>query len=307
MGEGEEAERRAPGGPAWNLSGKELPALSPTLSAILDLTARDPFPMAECVRVFETDAGLSARLLRLVNSSYFGLPRRLASVGHAARMLGERAFKGLGASLAAAAAVPRPTTPRFDVELFWRDGLIRALAARETIRSKDGLADEAFAAALLQNLGVAVLAVLFPVEYSDLLAKYGAADVSLSRLESDAFGTSHAEVGAKVVDQWRLPHRTATAIARHHEALASSSKDDPTARLVRAVQLSALIPSAAADDECWKKSLLTLQTAEPSVDWLQLAQCVDAAFSELSMLFLASAGEAIPLAERWADQEKADH
>jgi HD-like signal output (HDOD) protein len=305
MAEGNSSEKPQPGdslSPAVSLAGRELPALSPNLAQILDLTTSQPFPMDDCIRAFEADAGLSARLLRLVNSSYFGLPRRLATVGHAARMLGERGFKGLAVSLAAAAATPRATTPPFDIERFWRDSLMRALVARESIGpSKDGLGDEAFAGAMLQNLGVPVFAVIAPQEYAAVLKEYANSSASLSSLEEKAFGFSHSVMGARVVEQWRLPQRMAVAVARHHEAPTDAPANDPVARIVRAVQLSAILPSTSDDDvQLWGKSLRELRLHQPHVDWLVLAQKVDDAFGELSMLFLSSVSESLRLAQRWS-------
>ncbi len=163
----------------------------------------------------ESDPGLTGQVLKFVNSSYFGFSREISSVKTAITLVGVRTIKNFALWSAVFSLMPNPKCGPFDLKHLWQDSLRRALFARAVAKLL-GLreAEDAFAAALLQDMAVPLLAKEFPTEYLKLLE--GAAKACGFRTWSgQTFGWTHAEIGGQMARKWKLPEDTAQLIERH--------------------------------------------------------------------------------------------
>ena len=197
----------------------------------------------------EADGGLTSQVLRFVNSSYFGFSRRIASLKTAITLVGIRTIRDFALWSAVFSLMPDPKCGPFDLKGLWQDSLRRALLARATGKLL-GMADaeEPFAAALLQDMAIPVLAAAARELYSGLLQVRVQRQMRLSDLEKEVFGWSHANVAGLMARHWSLPGQFAELIESHVavETLATQPAREP-AKL--AVALSALLP--AASDPVW--------------------------------------------------------
>lgn len=227
----------------------QLPALPQSAIRILEIAKNPENGPAEFSPAIDADPGLTSQVLRFVNSSYFGFSREITSVKQALTLVGTRTVKNFTLWSAVFSLMPNPRCGMFDLRSLWQDSLRRGLFARLVARAlKAKEAEEAFAAALLQDMAVPLLTKEFVNDYAQLLSLRQSGKIRLSQLEQRQFGWTHAQAGAKVARHWNLPEELASAIEHHTEleSLLRTGRQEPV-RL--AVSLSALLP--ATIDGVW--------------------------------------------------------
>lgn len=194
----------------------ELPALPLALSEAMRALGRDDLPASACARAIELDLALAARVLRLANSPFYGVPGRIGSVSDAVRLLGLRTVAGVVAAVSLRGLMQGLRCPGFHFEAHWRHVLATAIAARELALCCGHDADEAFLAGLLHDVGQLVLARFHPQRAARALALARDDDVELLAAERQEFGRGHDAIGAEVARHWGLPGRLWQAIETHH-------------------------------------------------------------------------------------------
>jgi HD-like signal output (HDOD) protein len=231
------------------LKNAQLPALPQSAIRLLDLSKDPENGPAEFAVPIEADPGLTSQVLRFVNSSYFGFAGEISTVKLAITLVGVRTIKNFAIWSAVFSLMANPKCGALDVKQLWQDSLTRALFSR-ALGKHMGLADaeEAFAAALLQDMAVPLLAKELPDAYAELFEMRAAEQAKLSDLERQRFGWTHADAATEVAKTWNLPEDFARMISSHTDMQAlldaGDSKPDQLA-----VALSALLP--AASDEQW--------------------------------------------------------
>ncbi|HEV7226794.1 MAG TPA: HDOD domain-containing protein [Pirellulales bacterium] len=231
------------------LQGAQLPALPQSAIRLLELSQDPKNGPVEFALPIETDPGLAGQVLKFVNSAYFGFSREISSVKLAITMVGIRTIKNFALWSAVFSLMPNPKCGPFDLKSLWQDSLRRALFARsfgKLLGMRE--AEEPFAAALLQDMAVPLLAKQLSAEYAELLELREQGKVRLSHLEQERFGWTHYDAAVRMGQQWNLPEEFITLI-QHHTTLDQMIDDpkSPPGRL--AVALSALLPAGA--DDCW--------------------------------------------------------
>ncbi len=225
------------------LCGAQLPALPQSAIRLLELSQNPHNASQQFAVPIESDPGLTGQVLKFVNSSYFGFANEISSVKLAISLVGIRTIKNFALWSAVFSLVPNPRCGPIDLKSLWQDSLRRAIFARRFGRLL-GLrdAEELFAAALLQDMAIPVLAKELPVEYQSLLELRQNGQVSLSALEQARFGWNHAIAGAIIARRWHLPSTCADLIANHISLEQYLAHPDPP-RESLAVSLSALLPA----------------------------------------------------------------
>ncbi len=232
------------------LRSAQLPALPQSAIRLLELSQDPNNGPAEFAIPIEADPGLTGQVLKFVNSSYFGFSREINSVKLAITLVGIRTIKNFALWSAVFSLMPNPRCGPFDLKSLWQDSLRRALFARsfgKLLGMKD--AEECFAAALLQDMAIPLLAKEIPQRYLKLFQDRSAGAQRLSDLEQSNFGWTHADAAAFMCRSWSLPEEFATLIESHcklDELVAAGDKFPGKL----AVALSALLP--AASDKDWK-------------------------------------------------------
>ena len=230
------------------LQGAQLPALPQSAIQLLELSQDERNGPAEFAVPIEADPGLAGQVLKFVNSSYFGFAREISSVKLAITLVGMRTIKNFTLWSAVFSLMPNPKCGPFDLRNLWQDSLRRALFARAFARLLGWReVEEPFAAALLQDMAVPLLAKELSTEYAELLAARQDGRVRLSQLERERFGWTHADAAAQMARQWNLPEEFATLIGGHVQldTLAEGRADAGQV----AVSLSSLLPPVA--DAVW--------------------------------------------------------
>ncbi len=279
------------------LAAAQLPALPQSAIRLLELSQDPTNGPTEFAVPIESDPGLTGQVLRFVNSSYFGFSREISSVKLAITLVGIRTIKNFALWSAVFSLMPNPRCGPFDLKSLWQDSLRRALFAREMAKLlKMKEAEEPFAAALLQDMAVPLLAKEVPDLYAKLLEARDHGKIRLSFLEEKVFGWTHAEAAGIMARQWNLPDEFAVLVENHPaiERWASQAEAEP-AKL--AVALSALLPSTV--DPIWSEGRSfeayyqrVCPPGSPAV--LELLTQTDRQFSEFApMLKLATPSKSL--------------
>ena len=221
-------------------------------------------------------------MLKFVNSSYFGFSRKITSVRAGISLVGVRTIENFALWNAVFSLVPNPRCGPFDLKGLWQDSLRRALFARNMAKLHAlKTTEEIFAAALLQDMAVPLLAKEFPQIYTRLLHDRGDGRQRLSHLENETLGWTHAEAAGMLVRQWNLPSEFAVLIEGHASGGNAKNANDTDMQIVA---LSALLPSAADPtwSECaeWDQRLATI--CPPTASAMGLLGQVDREFADFA-------------------------
>lgn len=200
---------------------EHLPSIPAIYMEIVEKAQSPDADLADIGDIIARDIGMTAKVLKLVNSSFFGLRREISSPGEAAVYLGLDTVKSLVLSLHAFAQHDDARLGGFSLTSLWQHSLTTAVLAKQIVNLENSgrkLADEAFTAGLLHDAGKAALAFNFPKEYNAILSQipHQGHDETLLTAEVATFGAHHANVGGYLLGLWGLPVPVVEAIALHH-------------------------------------------------------------------------------------------
>lgn len=199
---------------------EQMPAFPKSVHQVLKLASDINCSQKELVEVIKKDPVFTLKILRLVNSAYFGLSREITSINHASVYLGLNTLKNVALGLAAVGAIPRTNVAGLDMGGFWLHSLAVATGTRMLGSmlgvSRDEAADY-FAAGLLHDVGKVVFALYMPEEFKQVADRVAETGNSLAETEREVIEYSHADIGALLAEKWNLPKDLHDAIKRHHE------------------------------------------------------------------------------------------
>lgn len=161
---------------------------------------------AEIGEVINLDPGLSARLLKLVNSSFYQLPSPVDSISRAITLIGTRELSSLVLATSVNEAFATLSPAHFDMEKFWHRSVFCGLVAKELARPGGyGKAEELFLIGLLHDVGRLALFAHVPDQAQKILSRSAATGRGLSELEWEMLGFDAAYLGATLLERWHLP------------------------------------------------------------------------------------------------------
>lgn len=176
----------------------------------------------EVAAIIAEDPAMSAKVLRIINSAFYGLSGTVNSVKQAVVIIGLNGVKSLVVSTSVIDMFKGDRVGREFHDLFWRHSLAAAFGSRMLMRSLrpgDFAASElSFSTGLLHDIGKMAMYMTSPEDCQRIFAAHGTPEEEL-RSERDAFGCTHAEVGEKLTQKWNLPADVSRAIAFHHEPM----------------------------------------------------------------------------------------
>jgi putative nucleotidyltransferase with HDIG domain len=175
--------------------------------------------------IIACDAGMTAKILQLANSAFFGLRGQVSTPSDAIFRLGLDVVKALVLSVQVFSAFETEHVKRLKLNRVWPHSLSTASLARKiAVKQKAApeIVDLTFTAGLLHDVGKLILASNVPEEYHQVLTRAGAAKINDWQGEYIAFGVTHAEIGAYLIGLWGLSDTLVDAIAHHHRPERSS-------------------------------------------------------------------------------------
>jgi diguanylate cyclase (GGDEF)-like protein len=196
---------------------EDLPTLPGVAVEVLNLARRDDVSVGELAQVIYHDPALTAKILKVVNSSLFGIPKEIASLNQAVGMLGLRTIRVLALSFSLVDSLSDVQVGDFDYERYWKRSLNQAIASRLIAMAVDKrLSEDAFVAGLLSDIGMVAAWRTVPDLYAKVLEDSAEHGLQISEIELRALEVTHATIGRELLKEWGLPENVCSAVAAHH-------------------------------------------------------------------------------------------
>ncbi|HEY0455759.1 MAG TPA: response regulator [Verrucomicrobiae bacterium] len=185
---------------------QELQSPSASLERLGNIVAQDP--------------AMTAKVLQLVNSAFFGFPQKISNPAEAINFLGVNTVRSLALCIHAFSCFDQAKIPEFSFERVWNHSLRVGTFAKKIAQSEAAgqvMLDETFIAGLLHDLGKLMLATHMGLEYKQAMALRKERNIPICQAEQEVFGATHAHVGAYLLGLWGLPAPVVEAVALHHQ------------------------------------------------------------------------------------------
>ncbi len=196
---------------------KAFPAMPGAALKLLTLADAPSATAQQIEEVLRQDPGLTANVLKMANSAYFGIPSKIGSVRQAVMLLGLKRLVQMVVAACASVVIDRGV-PGYDLPAgeLWRHSLAVSVAAKGLAAElKLPAADEIFTAGLLHDVGKLILGQFVQEDYPEI-ERVLAHGMTFEAAEAAVLGIDHAEIGARVLAQWSLPENIVHAVRWHH-------------------------------------------------------------------------------------------
>jgi len=201
----------------------DLPAPPQAALQLIQACSNPDISSQELSKLAASDPVLTAELLRVVNSPFFGLSRQVQSISHAVTVLGLRALRNYVLCLSVRDAINKEAIPNFNMDEFWEDSLRRAVVAQSLAKVTGADVEDGFTAGMLQDFGLLTLFFLQPEQASQwTLLRSLDPDTRLQE-EHSLFASRHDHLFQIMAQHWGLPDNLVSALGQHHDKNSSSA------------------------------------------------------------------------------------
>ena len=197
---------------------KELPTLPGVATRILEVTSQNEAGAQELAEIVRNDPAVSAKVLKMANSAFFGFSHQITTIPQAVVVLGFTSVRSLALGVSVFDTLsPTNISSEFDRQAFWVHAIGTATAARmvaKAIGQRD--AGTPFVAGLLHDLGKVILDTYFTEIYQEVVQKVTKEGRSAADVEKEVLNLTHAEVGGWLAFRWKFPDILVIPIEHHH-------------------------------------------------------------------------------------------
>ncbi len=241
-----------PGDPAALVGGSVRLASPPAVyGRLMEVLSHPRAGSADIAGVISEDAGLTMRLLKVVNSAFFSFPRPVEDVAQAVRVVGTTQIRDLALATSVQAIFGPIPRELVDVDSFWRHSLACGVTARAlAARRGEHNVERFFAAGVLHDVGHLILFSHLPDQAREVIVRAHVSGRPLHECERDTLGYDHAELGHALMARWNLPVPFQEAVAYHH-APSRATRFPLDAALVHVAEVTvhALGPGRTGEDQ----------------------------------------------------------
>jgi putative nucleotidyltransferase with HDIG domain len=195
----------------------DLPSLPAVVMELLNSIDQEDVDISVLAKKVSYDQALTAKTLRLANSSLYGLQVKVTTIQQAITYLGFQTTRNLITAAAVTGCFAEGHCPGFDHKAFWRHSIATAACAKVLARQMRFNQDYAFTAGLLHDIGRLVLVSCFPNQYSITLAYREEHDCYLLEAERKVLGVDHVDAGMALAEHWNFSDTMRLAIGGHHD------------------------------------------------------------------------------------------
>ncbi|MES2318620.1 MAG: HDOD domain-containing protein [Pseudomonadota bacterium] len=195
----------------------DLPSLPAVVMELLTSIDQDNVDISVLAKKVSHDQALTAKTLRLANSSLFGLQVKVTTIQQAITFLGFQTTRNLITAAAVTGCFPEGQCPGFDDKAFWRHSIASAACCKVLARRVRFNQDYAFTAGLLHDIGRLVLVSSFAAQYQEVLDYRKLNDCSVLDAERAVMGIDHVLAGVALAEHWHFSDTMKMAIGFHHD------------------------------------------------------------------------------------------
>lgn len=238
-----------------------LPEIYMRVSEVLD----DPNSSSELIgSVVQVDPALTIRLLKIVNSAFYGFRQEVATVAQAVTIIGRKELRNMVLGTAVSGLFSGMSNKAFSMQAFWHHSVRAAVLAKLLAKyhPQDIESDSLFIAGLLHDVGRLVMAHRMPDKAMIVQQKIDLHDMAAHDAELDVFGFDHADVGAALLGLWELPEILVATVQYHHRPEQAKHYAAEVYRVDLANRLAHLVSPIEADEvsQCLETSNDCAQT-----------------------------------------------
>lgn len=195
----------------------KLPSLPAVVLELLASLDQEEINIDDLSKKVACDQGLTARTLKVANSSFYGMPKQISSVSEAIAVLGFQNVRNLVTTTALISGLTSGKHTGFPMLSFWRHSIATAACARAIAAARNVHKDYAYTTGLLHDIGRLVLATQFADAYEVAMAHRTKNDCHVMESEREVLGLDHALVGEALAKHWKFPLVMQQAVANHHQ------------------------------------------------------------------------------------------
>jgi putative nucleotidyltransferase with HDIG domain len=266
---------------------RDLPSLSAVVVELLSTIDKEDVDVHELGNKIALDQSLTAKTLRLANSSFYGMSSKVTTIHQAISVLGFHSIRTLVTACAVTGSFPAGANTNFDFKSFWRHSVATAVCCKILAPHLKLNPDAAFTAGLLHDIGSLVLATRLASQYAHMQTWRDEHDCTIVEAEQAVFGIDHADVGAALCAYWKFPVQMQDAVAQHHHADLGGARTLPL--LVHAANTIAhgLDLSEQMDDLVPPMSQTVFDAlALSDADWNNLFSKTESTYHEMSQILV---------------------
>ncbi len=205
----------------------QLPALPTIAMEVVEMVDNPKTSASKLGRLISTDQALTAKVLKIANSPFYGFPRKISTIDFAIIVLGYDALKEIVISISLVSSLQKKSDALFDAKGFWDHSITSGVLARRLARDLGyRVSGEVFVGGLLHDMGISVLHRYFRAEYKRITEILQETDLNALEAEESVLGVTHAEVGGWLAERWNLPDHLVEAIRFHHTPTRADKNKD---------------------------------------------------------------------------------
>ncbi|MHB8222229.1 MAG: HDOD domain-containing protein [Desulfurivibrionaceae bacterium] len=230
---------------------KDLPTISAVANEINACDKNDSLTAKSLGTIISRDPALTATVLKLANSAYYGMAREITSTERAVTILGFDTIKSLALAISVFHVFKNQEGQLFDLKGLWYHSLAVGLAAKHLalhspiLTCDKALPEQAFICGILHDIGKIAFAQNLPAELAEILKQTRSGNLAQHEIEKSILGFNHQRAGQAMADAWNFPVDYQTVIRMHHAPSAAPAGDNPKiAALIMAVYLGNKIAKA---------------------------------------------------------------
>ena len=202
----------------------DLPPLPVVVARIMETVNNPDASVEELNKLIAMDQGLASKVLRIVNSAYYGFPKRISTLSHAVVILGFNTVRNLVLGVSAFGLLSQKSMPYgLNRTQFWEHsiatGIGGSILAKKRLPKIRTAGEEAFIGGLLHDVGALFLDSYFPVQYAVAMAFAAREGKTARDAEAMVLGIEHATVGRRIAEHWNFPQHLVTIVGGHHEPM----------------------------------------------------------------------------------------
>lgn len=273
----------------------DLPPLPSVVVRVVEAMNSPSTSATDLTRMIASDPALSAKILRLVNSSYYGYSSKISTVTRAIVVLGFNTIGNLATAVGIGSAFRPSNKCKLDREKFWEHSVISATTAWAIARKRrmdSRTVEEAFVGGLMHDIGKLFLDQYFPEEYAAAIAYAEENGVTILEAEKIVLHISHCAVGRRIAENWKLPVSLVAMIAEHHRPVPGSAHFDLVAIVNAANSCSNQLEDGESLDRMREAMHPDAQTwlGFDAEAWITVEQEAIARYQEIKDFMLRSLG-----------------
>lgn len=257
----------------------ELSSLPEIYIRVCDLLENENSTSGQIGYLVETDPALSLRILKMVNSAFYGFPQQIDNIAQAITILGRQRLKQVLIGSVLGGMFAKISIPYFDMDAFWRHSVQTAVLARYLCLQSEQpqRADSLFTAGLLHDVGRLILAQKLPEQLRVIEKSLADDKEDIYHTELKILGFTHGDVGASLIEKWGLPLMLSET-TRHHHFPQNAEHYAAETRLVSLANRLGYL-SASSDENAIQQALSSIE------DWQATGLEVENIWSACTLAF----------------------